>query len=175
MPITRNNSGALSNRAAFNGKGLTFVEIVFGQSIAASATTPDAQDSKFQEVAERLSSANNGGTILAQNYFTARAATAGDAADASAITAGNSVDVYQFILEGLAINIAPNTAGATTQAAVAAAITEAEADILTEVKTIFSDDSTNDIGVKVRVLLPEGSASGDSQAVIGMFDPRGAA
>ena len=175
MAITRNNSGELSNRAAFNGKGLTFVEIVFGQSITGTATTPDAQDSNFQKVAEKLSSANNGGTLLAQNYFTARAATAGDAADASAITVGNSVDVYQFVFEGLAINIAPNTAGATTQAAVTAAITEAEADILTEIRSIVSDDSTNDIGVKVRVLLPEGTSSSGSQAVFGMFDPRGAA
>ena len=175
MAITRNNSTQLSNRAAFNGKGLTFVEIVFGQSITGTATTPDAQDSNFQEIAERLSSGNNGGTILAQNYFTARAATAGDAADASAITAGNSVDVYQFIFEGLAINIAPNSAGATTQASVAAAITEAEADILTEVQSIVSGDSSNDIGVKVRVLLPEGVSSSGSQSVFGTFDPRGAA
>ena len=177
----RGNSTQHANRAAFNGKGLTFVEIVFGQSITESATTPDAFDSLFEKVIRRLSSANNGVVLLAQNYMTGRKATTVDTyvdtaeAQASTITAGDSVDVYQFMFEGLAINIAPNSQGASTQEAVAAAIAEAEADILTEVKDIASGDSSNDIAVKVRVLTPEGTSSSGAVTVFGMLDGRGAA
>ena len=96
-----------------------------------------------------------------------------DATRAAGITAGNSVDVYKFLFEGIAINIDPNSPAAITQGAVSAAITEAETDILEEVRSIVSDDSTdNQIAVSVRVLLPEGTSSSGSDAVFGMFDTR---
>ena len=50
MPITQNRSTNLTRRQSFNGKGLTFVEVIFAQSITASATTPESLDSVFDQV-----------------------------------------------------------------------------------------------------------------------------
>ena len=41
MPIASNATANMSRRQAFNGKGLTFVEVIFAQSMTATATTPD--------------------------------------------------------------------------------------------------------------------------------------
>ena len=39
MPATPNNSGNMSRRQSFNGKGLTSVEMIFDVDMATTATT----------------------------------------------------------------------------------------------------------------------------------------
>ena len=66
MPITQNRSTDLTRRQAFNGNGLTFVEVIFAQSITDSATTPEALDSVFDLVTKQV---NKNGTLLAASKF----------------------------------------------------------------------------------------------------------
>ena len=69
MPITSNNTAIMSRRQSFNGKGLTFIEVVFDDAITATATTPDTKDSTFQKVRDSvLGGPISGGTLLAQSY-----------------------------------------------------------------------------------------------------------
>ena len=44
MPITSNNTAIMSRRQSFNGKGLTFIEVIFDTPITGTATTPDTKD-----------------------------------------------------------------------------------------------------------------------------------
>ena len=97
MAQTPNNTGIMSRRQSFNGKGLTFVEVIFAQSMTGTATTPDTKDSDFQKVSEVV---REKGNLLAQSYRLGAKATDNDAAEATIITANNSIDSYQFIYEG---------------------------------------------------------------------------
>ena len=54
MAQTPNRSTNMIRRQSFNGKGLTFVEVIFAQSMTTTATTPDTKDSDFQKVSEVL-------------------------------------------------------------------------------------------------------------------------
>ena len=97
MPITQNRSTDLTRRQAFNGKGLTFVEVIFDDAISASATTPEALDSAFDKTTKVI---NKNGTLLAASYRLAAKATDNDATEVAAIDADDSIDSYQFIVEG---------------------------------------------------------------------------
>ena len=54
MPIASNNTGIMSRRQSFNGKGLTFIEVIFDNAITGTATTPDTKDSTFQKVRDAV-------------------------------------------------------------------------------------------------------------------------
>ena len=98
MPITSNNTAIMAQRQAFNGKGLTFVEVIFDAAIASTATTPSTKDSVFDLVSKVV---GKNGNLLAQNYALGVKATEQDAADAAlGITEDELIDVYQFIVEG---------------------------------------------------------------------------
>ena len=47
---TRNRSTDMVRRQAYNGKGLTFVEVIFDDDITTSATTPESNGSVFDLV-----------------------------------------------------------------------------------------------------------------------------
>ena len=47
MPATSNATANMSRRQAFNGKGLTFIEMIFDTEVTETATTPDTKDSAF--------------------------------------------------------------------------------------------------------------------------------
>ena len=178
MPIASNATANMSRRQAFNGKGLTFVEVIFAQSMTATATTPDTKDSDFQKVSEVV---REKGNLLAQSYRLAAQATDNDAAEATGITANNSIDSYQFIYEGTPgqhntadsvgdINLDPGQ----NETSAPAVIADAEADIEAEIRSRLSGDSSNnDLQVKVRFLPADGVVSTGIDAVYGMFDQRG--
>ena len=172
MPITQNRSTDLTRRQAFNGKGLTFVEVIFAQSITDSATTPEALDSVFDLVTKQV---NKNGTLLAASYRLAAKATANDAAEASEITANNSIDSFQYIVEGTPGQYnAADSAGDINMDVDATVIADAEADLEADIRAVLSSDSSNNTQhVKIRTLLPEGVTSSGSNAIYGMFDQRG--
>ena len=172
MPITQNRSSDLTRRQAFNGKGLTFIEVIFAQSITDSATTPEALDSVFDKVTKVV---NKNGTLLAASYRLGAKATADDATEATEITAGNSIDSFQFIVEGTPGQFnAADSAGDTNIDVDATVIGDAEADIEADIANVIDGDSTaNTLNVKIRTLLPEGSVNATANTIIGMFDQRG--
>jgi hypothetical protein len=172
MAITQNRSTDLTRRQAFNGKGLTFVEVIFAQSITDSATTPEALDSVFDLVTKQV---NKNGTLLAASYRLAAKATANDAAEASEITANNSIDSFQYIVEGTPGQYnAADSAGDVNMDVSATVIADAEADLEADIRAVLSSDSSNNTQhVKIRTLLPEGVTSSGSNAIYGMFDQRG--
>ena len=178
MPITSNNTAVMSERQAFNGKGLTFVEMIFDTAITGSATTPSTKDSTFQKCREAV---QEHGVLLAQSFRLAGKATDNDAAEALQITADESIDSYQFILEGTPgqfnnsdsagdINMDPHSGNATDPGVIA----DAEADIETSVLARISvGDSAGNVHVKVRYLPADGVRAAGGNAVYGMFDQRG--
>ena len=172
MPITQNRSTNLTRRQSFNGKGLTFVEVIFAQSITASATTPESLDSIFDQVTKVV---NRNGTLLAQSYRLAAKATDDDAAEAAEITADNSIDSYQYIVEGTPGQYNANdSVGDINMDVSATIVADAEADLEADIRSVISGDSAaGTIQVKVRTLLPEGHANGDASTFVGMFDQRG--
>ena len=174
MPITQNRSTNLTRRQAFNGKGLTFIEVIFDTAITATATSVEALDSAFDKVSKVV---NKNGTLLAQSYFTGRKATDDDATEASSIGADESIDTYQFIVEGTPgqFNNA-DSAGDINMDDIVGTINDAEADLETDIlATLSVGDSANNVNVKVRTLTPEGVGSSGAQTIYGMFDQRGAA
>ena len=172
MAITQNRSTDLTRRQAFNGKGLTFVEVIFAQSITTSATTPEALDSDFDKVTKVV---NKNGTLLAASYRLAAKATDNDAAEASEITADNSIDSFQYIVEGTPGQFnAADSAGDVNMDVSATVIAEAEADLEADIRAVISGDSSaGQLHVKMRTLLPEGVTSSGDDAIYGMFDQRG--
>ena len=178
MAQTSNNTGIMSRRQAFNGKGLTFVEVIFATSMTTTATTPDTKDSDFMKVSEVI---REKGNLLGQSYRLAAKATDNDASEASAITADNSIDSYQFVYEGTPgqhntadsvgdINLDPGQKETSAPAVIA----DAEADIEAEIRSRLSGDSSaNDLQVKIRFLPADGVHSSGINAVYGMFDQRG--
>ena len=144
MPITSNNTGIMSRRQSFNGKGLTFIEVIFDNAITGTATTPDTKDSTFQKVRDAvLGGVVSGATLLAQNYRLAAKATDDDASEAAAI----------------------DTAGL---------ISSAEADLETDILSrIDVSDSAGNVHCKIRFLPADGVGASGGSAVYGMFDQRG--
>ena len=172
MAQTPNNTGIMSRRQSFNGKGLTFVEVIFAQSITDSATTPESKDSVFDKVTKVI---GKNGNLLACSYRLAAAATADDASEVSEITAGNSIDSFQFIVEGTPGQFNANdSVGDTNIDVTATIVADAEADIEADIRAVISGDSSaNQLQVSVRTLLPEGHVNGDASTFVGMFDQRG--
>ena len=178
MPATKARSTNMIRRQSFTGKTLTFIEVIFDQSFTASATTPESDGSTFQTVTNVINSAaGNGGTLLAINYYLGRKATSEDAQINTSVTAGNSIDVYQYIVEGGPETFdAPASAGAATGAD-STVKTGAEADIETAILAVLSDDSAGSVGVKVSKLSADGhdTLAGGNPEVIGVVDRRGEA
>jgi hypothetical protein len=172
MAQTPNRSTNMIRRQSFNGKGLTFVEVIFAQSITDSATTPESKDSVFDKVTKVI---GKNGNLLGCSYRLAAAATANDAAEVSEITAGNSIDSFQFIVEGTPGQFNENdSVGDTNIDVTATIVADAEADIEADIRAVLdSDSSDNTQHVKVRTLLPEGHNNGDANTFVGMFDQRG--
>ena len=172
MPITQNRSTDLTRRQAFNGKGLTFVEVIFDDAISASATTPEALDSAFDKTTKVI---NKNGTLLAASYRLAAKATDNDAAEVAAIDADDSIDSYQFIVEGTPgqFNNA-DSAGDINMDVDATVIGDAETDLESDIlASLDISDSAGNVHVKIRTLLPEGVTSSGDDAIYGMFDQRG--
>jgi len=172
MPITQNRSGDLTRRQSFNGKGLTFVEVIFDNAITASATTPEALDSAFDKVTKVV---NKNGTLLGASYRLAAKATDNDAAEVAAINADDSIDSYQFVVEGTPGQFnAADSAGDINMDVDATVVGDAEADLESDIlATLDISDSADNVHVKVRTLLPEGHVNGDADTFVGMFDQRG--
>ena len=184
MPATSNNTGIMSRRQSFIGKGLTFIEVIFDKEISATATTPDTKDSTFQKVRDAvLNGVVSGTTLLAQNYRLAAKATDNDASEATSIDADDSIDSYQFIVEGSpdAIQTADSTGSPNAGVAVATQtaddsatlISSAEADLETDILArIDVNDSAGGVQCKIRFLPADGVGSSGGDAVFGMFDQR---
>jgi len=177
MVATKARSTNMIRRQSFTGKTLTFIEVLFNQNYSGSATTPESDGSTFQTVTNVINSAaGNGGTLLAINYYLGRAATAEDAKFNTAITAGDSIDVYQYIVEGEALFDAPASAGAGTGDD-STVKDGSQTDIETAILAAISDDSAGSVGVKISKLPSDDAAplAGGNSEVFGMFDGRGAA
>ena len=172
MPITRNRSTDMTRRQSFNGKGLTFIEVVFDDEFPASDTTPESNDSVFDRVSKVV---NKNGTLLAQSYRLAAKATDNDAAEVASIVADESIDSYQFVVEGTPGQYnAADSAGDTNIDVTATIIADAEADLEVDIlAAIDVNDSAGGVQVNMRTLLPEGHANGDANTFVGMFDQRG--
>lgn len=172
MPATQNRSTDLTRRQSFNGKGLTFVEVIFASEGIASATTPESLDSVFDQVTKVV---NKNGTLLGASYRLAAKATDNDAAEAASITANDSIDSYQYVCEGTPGQFnAADSAGDINMDVDATIIADAEADLESDIRAVISGDSAaGQLQVKVRTLLPEGHVNGDASTFVGMFDQRG--
>ena len=178
MPITSNATANMSRRQSFNGKGLTFIEMMFDDEVTTTATTPDTKGSVFQDMSTLVGTF---GTILAQSYTLAAKATEKDAALATSIVEDELCDYYTFIVEGPPgqfnkadsegdINLDPGQNETSDPGVIA----DAEADIEAEIRSRLSGDSSaNDLQVKVRFLPADGVVSTGIDAVYGMFDQRG--
>jgi len=172
MPITQNRSTDLTRRQSFNGKGLTFVEVIFDNAISASATTPEALDSAFDKVTKVV---NKNGTMLGASYRLAAKATVNDAAEVAAINANDSIDSYQYVVEGTPGQYnAADSAGDINMDVDATIVADAEADLESDIlASLDVSDSAGNVHVKIRTLLPEGHVNGDASTFVGMFDQRG--
>ena len=174
MPITSNRSTDMVRRQAFNGKGLTFIEVIFDDDITNSATTPESKDSVFDLVTKVV---NRNGTLLASSYRLGAKATDNDAAEVTAIDANESIDSYQYIVEGTPGQYnAADSAGDINMDVDATIVGDAEADLETDILASITGtvgDSAGNVHVKVRTLLPEGHVNGDASTFVGMFDQRG--
>ena len=172
MPITQNRSTDLTRRQAFNGKGLTFIEVIWNNEDIAPQTTPEALDSVFDQTTKVV---NKNGTLLAASYRLAAKATDNDAAEAPSISADESITSYQYICEGTPgqFNNA-DSAGDINMDVDTTVIADAEADLEADIRAVLSSDSSNNTQhVKIRTLLPEGVTSTGDDAIYGMFDQRG--
>lgn len=172
MPITQNRSTDLVRRQSFNGKGLTFVEVIFDDALSGSATTPEALDSAFDKVTKVV---NKNGTMLGASYRLAAKATDNDAAEVAAINADDSIDSYQYVVEGTPGQYnAADSAGDINMDVDATIVADAESDLESDIlASLDISDSAGNVHVKVRTLLPEGHVNGDANSFVGMFDQRG--
>jgi len=172
MAIIQNRSTDLTRRQAFNGKGLTFVEVIFDNAITATATTPEALDSAFDKVTKVV---NKNGTLLGASYRLAAKATDNDAAEVAAIDADDAIDSYQYVVEGTPGQYnAADSAGDANIDVDATVIADAEADLESDILAVLDiSDSAGNVHVKIRTLLPEGVTSSGNNAIFGMFDQRG--
>ena len=172
MPITQNRSTDLTRRQSFNGKGLTFIEVIWNNEDIAPQTTPEALDSVFDQTTKVV---NKNGTLLAASYRLDAKATDNDAAEAASINADESITSYQYICEGTPGQFnAADSAGDINMDVDATVIADAEADLEADIRAVISGDSSaGQLHVKMRTLLPEGVGSTGDDAIYGMFDQRG--
>ena len=176
MAQTPNRSTNMIRRQSFNGKGLTFVEVIFAQSTTASATDPESKDSIFDKVTKVV---GKNGNLLACSYRLAAKATDDDASEAAEITADDSIDSYQYIIEGTPGQFNANDSVGDSNIDVTATIVQdAEADLEADISDtaaaiLDTDSAVGTLQVKVRCLLPEGHNNGDASSFVGMFDQRG--
>lgn len=172
MAITQNRSTDLTRRQAFNGKGLTFIEVIWNNEDIAPQTTPEALNSVFDQTTKVV---NKNGTLLAASYRLAAKATDNDAAEATSISANESITSYQYIVEGTPgqFNNA-DSAGDVNMDVDTSVIADAEVDLEADIRAVISGDSSaGQLHVKIRTLLPEGVTSSGDDAIYGMFDQRG--
>jgi len=172
MAITQNRSTDLTRRQAFNGKGLTFIEVIWNNEDIAPQTTPEALNSVFDQTTKVV---NKNGTLLAASYRLAAKATDNDAAEAPSISADESITSYQYICEGTPGQFnAADSAGDVNMDVSTTVIADAEADLEADIRAVISGDSSaGQLHVKMRTLLPEGVTSSGDDAIYGMFDQRG--
>ena len=172
MPITQNRSTDLTRRQSFNGKGLTFIEVIWNNEDIAPQTTTEALDSVYDQTTKVV---NKNGTLLAASYRLAAKATDNDAAEAASISADESITSYQYICEGTPGQFnAADSAGDVNMDVSATVIADAEADLEADIRAVISGDSSaGQLHVKMRTLLPEGVTSSGDDAIYGMFDQRG--
>ena len=177
MPATSNNSGNMSRRQSFTGKGLTSIEIIFDADMAVTATTPEAKDSAFDTVSKII---EKDGTLLAKSYALGLKATERDAADGASITEDELIDVYTFLVEGTPgqynaadsagdINLDPNQADSSDPGVIADAESDIETDVLAR---LDENDSAGGVHVTVRYLPADGVTSGGAEAVYGLSNAR---
>ena len=177
MPITSNATANMSRRQSFNGKGLTFIEMMFDDEVTTTATTPDTKGSVFQDMSVLVGTF---GTILAQSYTLAAKATEKDAAAAASIIEDELCDYYTFIVEGTPgqfnkadstgdINLDPGQNETSDPGVIA----DAEADIETDILARISEnDSAGGVHVTVRYLPADGVTSAGAEAVYGLSNAR---
>ena len=177
MPATSNATANMSRRQSFNGKGLTFIEMIFDDEVAITATTPDTKDSAFEICSEII---QEKGTLLAKSYSLGNKCTEKDAAIAASLTEDELIDVYTFIVEGTPgqfntadsagdINLDPHQ-GNTTDPGV---IADAEADIEAEIISRLSgNDSAASVHVDIRYLPADGVLSTGEEIVYGVNSAR---
>ena len=177
MPATPNNSGNMSRRQSFVGKGLTAIEMIFDVDMATTASTPEAKDSAFEICSEII---QEKGTLLAKSYALGVKATERDAADGATITEDETIDTYQFIMEGTPgqlnnadsagdINLDPDQANSSDPGCIA----DSEADIETQILARISEnDSAGGVHVTVRYLPADGVTSAGAEAVFGLSNAR---
>jgi hypothetical protein len=172
MAITQNRSTDLTRRQAFNGKGLTFIEVIWNNEDIAPQTTPEALNSVFDQTTKVV---NKNGTLLAASYRLAAKATDNDAAEATSISADESITSYQYIVEGTPGQFnAADSAGDANMDVDTTVIADAEVDLEADIRAVISGDSSaGQLHVKIRTLLPEGVTSSGDDAIYGMFDQRG--
>ena len=168
MVAVRSNAGEMVNRASFTGKDMTFIEVIFGANVTATATTPDtAGSSQFEEVAKIIQGTANssGATIIAQTYELGKKALEQDVNDAAFLAEDDTIDVYKFIVEGNGDSFAAGSTASGLDSTTPA--TNLETDILS---VISSNDSAGNVAVRVGTLKAEGTASSGTTGRI--FDAR---
>lgn len=177
MPATSNNSGNMSRRQSFTGKGLTSIEIIFDADMAVTATTPEAKDSAFDTVSKII---EKDGTLLAKSYALGLKATERDATDGASITEDELIDVYTFLVEGTPgqynaadsagdINLDPNQADSSDPGVIADAESDIETDVLAR---LDENDSAGGVHVTVRYLPADGVTSDGAEVVYGLPNAR---
>ena len=178
MPITSNATANMSRRQSFNGKGLTFIEMMFDDEVTTTATTPDTKGSVFQDMSTLVGTF---GTILAQSYTLAAKATEKDAAAAASIIEDELCDYYTFIVEGTPgqfnkadstgdINLDPGQNETSDPGVIADAEADIEAEILDRISG--SSDSAGGVHVDVRFLPSDGVVSTGVDEVYGVNSAR---
>ena len=178
MPITSNATANMSRRQSFNGKGLTFIEMMFDDEVTTTATTPDTKGSVFQDMSTLVCTF---GTILAQSYTLAAKATEKDAALATSIVEDELCDYYTFIVEGTPgqfnkadsegdINLDPGQNETSDPGVIADAEADIEAEILDRISG--SSDSAGGVHVDVRFLPADGVVSTGVDEVYGVNSAR---
>ena len=178
MPITSNATANMSRRQSFNGKGLTFIEMMIDDEVTTTATTPDTKGSVFQDMSTLVGTF---GTILAQSYTLAAKATEKDAALATSIVEDELCDYYTFIVEGTPgqfnkadsegdINLDPGQNETSDPGVIADAEADIEAEILDRISG--SSDSAGGVHVDVRFLPADGVVSTGVDEVYGVNSAR---
>jgi len=178
MPATSNATANMSRRQAFNGKGLTFIEMIFDTEVTETATTPDTKDSAFEICSQVV---EEKGTLLAKSYALGCKATEKDAAIAASITEDDLCDVYNFIVEGTPgqfnnndsvgdINLDPHQANSSDPGVIADAEADLEVTILANLTADY--DSAGSVHVDVRYIPSDGVTSAGAEAVYGTSSAR---
>jgi hypothetical protein len=177
MPATSNATANMSRRQSFNGKGLTFVEMIFDDEVAITATTPDTKDSAFETCSEII---QEKGTLLAKSYSLGNKCTEKDAAIAASLTEDELIDVYSFIMEGTPgqlnnsdsagdINLDPHQGNTTDPGCIADAEADIEAEILSR---LSGNDSAASVHVDIRYLPADGVLSTGEEIIYGVNSAR---